>query len=182
MGVGSGRSKVADLSFRVFGRPIHPDWFAVRAHRRVGRTNWEADVRLIEGGHAVSWASGDARVSEVLVGPEVELPEPGRLFESSVRRERSTRILPDRRVEYQTCFAAERLDREVFAHLTEELALDPTPGDLVHRYGPKHRLAPASISRIHVDARGRGLSIQAFHTFPEERAIVRVQSLFEVIG
>jgi len=27
--------------------------------------------------------------------------------------------------------------------------------------------------------RARGLAIQSFHTFPEERAIVRTQSLFE---
>ena len=38
---------------------------------------------------------------------------------------------------------------------------------------------PAPISHIRFEARARGLIIHAFHTFPEERAIVRTQSLFE---
>src|SRR4051812_35226095 len=181
MGVSSGRSRVADLAFSVFGRSIHPDWFAVRGHRRIARTGWEADVRVIQGGHAITWASGGVRLSEVLAGPETVLPEPGLLFHSHVKHERSTRLTPDRRVEYQTCFEAERLDAEVFAHLSEELTLDAASGDLFHRFAPTNRLAPAPISRLHVESRHRGLSIQAFHTFPEERAIVRVQSLFEIV-
>jgi Protein of unknown function DUF2617 len=180
MGVGSGRSKAANLTISVFGRSISPDWFAVRGHRRITRTGWEADVRIVEGGHAIVWASGGARISEVLAAPEIPLPEPGRLYQATAKRERAVKLAPGPRVEYQTCVEAERLDAEVFAHLCEELTLDATSGDLVHRFRPANRMAPAAISRIHVEPRGRGLSIHAFHTFPEERAIVRVQSLFEV--
>ncbi|MDB5351439.1 MAG: hypothetical protein JWN86_2686 [Planctomycetota bacterium] len=182
MGVSSGRSRVADLGFHVFGRSVHPDWFAVRVHSRITRTGWEADARIVEGGHVITWASGDVRLTEILAGPETLLPDLGLLFHSHVKHERSTRLAPDGRVEYQTCFEAERLDAEVFAHLNEELILDASSGDLFHRFAPANRMAPSPMSRIHVEARSRGLSIQAFHTFPEERAIVRVQSLFEIIG
>ena len=182
MGVSSGRSRVADLTFHVLGRSIHPDWFAVRAYKRVTRTGWEADVRIVEGGHAISWASGAIRLTEVLVGPETLLPEVGLLFHSHVKHERSTRLAPDSRVDYQTCFEAERLDAEVFAHVSQEIMLDASSGDLFHRFASTNRLTPSPISRIHIESRNRGLSIQAFHTFPEERAIVRVQSLFELVG
>ncbi len=175
MGVGSERSKIAALALRVFDRPVHPEWFTVRAHRRVSRRDWEADVQIVDGGHAIVWGSGLARASEVLIASDVPLPESGQMFESAVRRERSTRLEPGVCVEYQTCFAAERLDPEVFAHLTEELALNPERNDLVHRNGQ-------SVSLLHLELRGRGLSVQAFHTFPGELAIVRVQSLFEVVG
>ena len=181
MGVSSGRSEVARLSIHVFDRAVSPEWFAVRGHRRVTRTGWEADVRIVEGGHAIVWGSGGARLSEVVAGPEIPLPEPGRLFHATAKRERSVRLAPDGRVEYQTCIEAERLDAEVFAHLCEELTLDATAGDLVVRFCSANRMAPASISRIHIEPRGRGLSIHAFHTFPAERAIVRVQSLFEIV-
>lgn len=180
MGVSSGRSRAADLSIHVFGRAISPEWFAVRGHRRVSLAGWEADVRIVEGGHVIVWGTGKSRISEVVAGPEIELPEPGRLFHATAKRERSVRLAPDGRIEYQTCIEAERLDAEVFGHLSEELTLDATPGDLVVRFRPANRMAPASISRIHAEARGRGLSIHAFHTFPDERAVVRVQSLFEI--
>ena len=83
-------------------------------------------------------------------------------------------------VEYQTCFAAERIDAEVFAHLNAELTVDAGRGGLFSSGGGSNRLAPTPLSRLYVEARPRGLSVQAFHTFPDERAIVRTQALFEV--
>lgn len=182
MGVSSGRSRVADLDFRIFGRAIHPEWFAVQAYRRATKGGWAADARIIEGGHAISWASGDVRLTEVLAGPEALLPDRGELFRSSVRKEGSARLRPDPGVEYQSCVEVERLDPEVFAHVCEELTLDASPGDLFHRFAPPSRMAPSPISRLHFEPRGKGLTVSAFHTFPEERAIVRVQSLFEVVA
>src|SRR5438105_3151014 len=98
MGVSFGRTRVADLGFQVFGRALHPEWFGVRAHRRVAQVGWEAHVRIIHGGHAVVWASGEARLTEVLCGPETRLPEPGLLYHSAVRHERSTALRPCDRV------------------------------------------------------------------------------------
>jgi len=179
MGVSFGRSRVADLSFQVFARAIHPEWFAVRDHRRLTQDLWEADVRIIEGGHAVTFRFGDVRLCEVLAGPETHLPEPGLLFHSSVRHERSTTLEPKGGLSYQTCFEVERVDPEVFSHLCEEVTLDASRGGLFHRFSPVSRLSPAPISHIHIESRTRGLTVHTFHTFPEEHAIVRTQSLFE---
>lgn len=181
MGVRSGQSKVGDLSFRVFNRTLHPDWFSVLGHSRFAQQNgWQADVRIIGGGHSVLWSWGSARLAEVLSGPETALPEPGLLFQSAVRHERTTSLHPGGGTEYQACFAVERLDPEVFARLSHELTADAGRGGLFHSFPSVSRLAPAPLSRIYVETRARGLSVQAFHTFPEERAIVRTQSLFEV--
>ena len=49
MGVSFRKSRVSDLSFQVFSRALHPDWFAVRRHRRITRDGWEADIRIVEG-------------------------------------------------------------------------------------------------------------------------------------
>ena len=180
MSVSSGRARVADLAFQVFGRALHPDWFAVRAHRRVARGAWEADVRIIDGGHAIIWRSGLVVLSEILAGPATPLPEPGLLLHSPLRRDRTASLHPGPGTEYQTCFDAERNDPEVFRYLSDELTLDACPGDLFHRFAPRDRLSPAPVSRIHLDVRVSGLSVQTFHSFPDERAIVRTQSLFEV--
>ncbi len=179
MGVSFGRSRVADLTFQVFARAIHPDWFAVRGHRRIAQDMWEADVRIIEGGHAISFLFGNVRLNEILAGPETQLPEPGLLFHSPVRHERSTVLEPTSGLSYQTCFEVERVDPEVFSHLCEEVTLDASRGGLFHRFTPVNRLSPAPISHIHFESRVRGLTVNTFHTFPDEHAIVRTQSLFE---
>lgn len=180
MGVRSGRTSVADLAFRVYGRGLHPEWFAVRAFRRYVQAGWEVDVRIVEGGHVILWSCGTTRLAEVLIGAETPLPESGLLYQSSVRQERSATLRPGSHVEYQSCFAVERIDAEIFAHLNDELILDASRNGLFHRFAPRNRLDPAPLSRIDVEPRSRGLSMQTFHTFPEERAIVRTQSLFEI--
>lgn len=180
MSVRSGRSRVSDLLVLVYGRSIHPDWHGCVEHARYRRGSWEADVRIIDGGHAVAWAAGNARITEILTRVDAPTPETGLLFQSPVIRERTARLQPIAGAEYQVCVETERLDAELFRHLTEELVLDGPKGGIFHRDKPLGRFDPAPISRVHVEARVRGLTIHGFHTFPEELAIVRTQSLFEI--
>src|SRR5262249_45733523 len=124
MGVGFGRSSIADLAFHVFDRSLHPDWFATRAFRRVEQVGWEADLRIIEGGHSFVFRSGSDRLTEILSGPETDLPQPGVLFHSHLRRERSTLLRPSGTIEYQSCVEVQRVDTEIFRHLCDEIILD----------------------------------------------------------
>ncbi len=180
MGSSLSQSRVADLAFQVFGRTLHPDWFAVRAHRRVAVDGWQADIRIVQGGHAILWRSGEVRLTEVLAGPSTVLPESGLLFHSPVRHERAATLRPGAGVEYQACLEVERIDPEVFAHLCDEMALDASRDRLFHRSADANRMAPPAISHLAFESRARGLLVHAFHSFPAERAVVRTQSLFEV--
>ncbi|WP_165221345.1 DUF2617 family protein [Aquisphaera insulae] len=182
MGIGSGRAPVAELAFQVFGRALHPDWFATRAHRRVSLPRWEADVRIIEGGHAVIFRHDRARLTEILAGPETSLPEPGRLYRSPIRSERTASLHPDGSIEYQSCFEVEHLHPDVFRHLSEELTVSLPKGDLVHHLRSRNRLLPAPISQVHIEPRAAGLTVLAIHTFPDENAIVRSSSLCELVA
>jgi hypothetical protein len=182
MGVSSGRILVSDLAFQVFDRALHPDWFATRAHRRVSLPRWEADVRIIEGGHAVIFGNGKVRLTEVLAGPETGLPDPGRLYRSGIRSERSASLHPGGAIEYQTCFEVERVHPDIFRHLCEEIDVTRPRQDLVHRFRSGNRLLPEPVSQVHIESRARGLSVQSFHTFPDENAIVRCSSLYELIA
>jgi len=179
MGVSHGSSRITDLRFRVFDRALHPDWFAVREHRRVTQAHWEADVRVIEGGHSVVFRAGPVRLTEVVAGPETALPAPGLVYHSPLRQDRSASLDPGGGVNYQTCFQVERVDPEVFAHLTDEMTLDAARGRLFHRFAPADRLAAPPVSHVRYEANARGLTVHTFHSFPGERAIVRSQSLFE---
>ena len=97
MGVSHGRSRVSDLVFQVFSRAVHPDWFNPKQHCRVTQGVWEADLRIIEGGHTVNFRSGPTRLTEILAGPNTQLPEAGLLFHSQIRHERTATLRPERR-------------------------------------------------------------------------------------
>jgi len=182
MGVGSGRARVADVAFHVIRGPLHPDWYITHRFLRITQGRWEADFRIIEGGHAIVFVLDSARITEIVAGPETALPEPGHLFQSSIRSERSASLRPAANVEYQSCFSVERVDPEVFRHLCDELMVKNSHLALFHRFGPSNRLAPSPLSRLDIDIRATGLSIQTFHTFPDECAIVRSQSLCEYVS
>ena len=179
MGVRHGRARITDLALQVFSRAVHPEWFAVREHIRVIQEGWEADIRIIEGGHALVFRSGRVRLTEILSGSANEFPDSGLLFHSRIRHERVARLRPNPAIEYQAAFEVERVDREVFTHLTEEMTLDASRGRLFHRFAAENRLAAAPISHVRFEARKHSLSVYSFHSFPEESAIVRTQSLIE---
>lgn len=180
MSVRSGRARLAELAFQVVQKPIHPEWFTVRAHRRFAKGEWEADVRIIDGGHAVIFRSGSLRLTEVLAAPGALPTSSGLLFQSPIRRERSTAMRPADLMDYQVCFEVERVDPEIFRHLCEEMTVDAARDRIFHRFEPSNRLAPSPLSHVRVDPLARGLSIQTFHSFPDELAIVRSQSLYEL--
>lgn len=180
MGVGHDRGRVAQLKLEVFESALHPDWFSVRAFRRVTKPLWEADVRLIDGGHAAIFRAGSVRLTECLAGPGTFEPPLDPLFRSAVKREKTATLKPQGLVEYQVCFEAEWIDAELFRHLCDEFTLDATRGGLFYEYPRPGRLSAPALSYIHLEPLPRGLSVQSFHTFPDEHAVVRTQSLFEL--
>ena len=180
MEVGSGRARVSDRTFQVYERALHPEWFSVRAHARHALGPWQADVRIVDGGHVVVFGSGGVRLTQVLRGPETHLPPAGLLLDSTIRQERTTVLRPGGVAVYQVCLEVERVDAEVFHHLCEEMTLDAGPGRLIYTYPGSDRMAPRPLSHLCVERLARGLSVQTFHSFPDERAVFRSQSLFEV--
>ena len=181
MGVSSGRSRIADLTFQVFRRPLHPDWFTTRAFRRVEHRGWGADLRIIEGGHAVLFRSGSVCLSEILSGPETVLPEPGLLLPlpPPPRADRPPAPGgPDRIPELRRRRAGRPRDLPA-----------PLRGDDPRR-GARRPLPPLPIGQPPGPAADQPSPHQrpgqhawrstSFHTFPDECAIVRTQSLFEL--
>lgn len=180
MEVGPGQVRVSDRTYRILGKAVHPEWFSARAHGRFALGPWESDVRIVEGGHAIFFKAGGVVVVEILGARESPLPIGGLLLDSPADGERTEFVRAGGGVTYQVCHEVERVDREVFRHLCEEACLDASPNRLFHAFRSANRFAPRPISLIHVDRLARGVSIQAFHSFPGELAVLRSQSLFEI--
>jgi hypothetical protein len=81
---------------------------------------------------------------------------------------------------YQTSFQLEPVSPELFWMFQEELAHDGERQGLVHTFDSSGRMALGALSYIYAETRARSLLIQAFHTFPDDCAIVKCQSVFEL--
>ena len=176
----SVRPKIAELVFQVFGRPLHPELFEVYASRTVARGPYTATIQITSAGHVVTWRYQGLTLTEVATAAHHPLPQKRRLMSYRLKGERNDRIQCRGGASYQCSFALEPVDPEVFHTFQQELALDGERQGMLHRFDASGRMALGAISYINVESRNRSMLVQAFHTFPDDYAIVKSQSVFEI--
>lgn len=175
------RPKAADLVFQVFGRPLHPELFRISATRGIDRGNYQATISITDSGHVVTWHHAGSTLTEVATGASQPLPQKRRLLAHRIAAERSDRVQCRGGVTYETCFQLETVPAELFWSFQQEILLAGNRRGLLHRFEPAGRLANGAVSWIDLETRPRGLLLQAYHTFPDDLAIVKSQSLFEAM-
>lgn len=174
----TARPKIAELVFQLYGRPLHPELFQVHATRTVQRGAFEAKIDITSAGHLVTWRYGGLTLTEVATSAHHPLPVRRRLMSYSLRGERTDKIQCRGGASYEVGFQLEPVDPQVFWTFQEELARDGQHQGMLHRFDSSGRLAIGALSYINVETRQKTMMIQAFHTFPDDCAIVKSQSLF----
>jgi hypothetical protein len=176
----SVRPKVAELVFQLYGRSLHPELFEVYGSRQVKRGEYEATINITSAGHVVTWRYQGLTLTEVAASAQHPLPQKRRLLSYKLRGERSDHVETRGGVRYQMNFQLEPVEPEVFWTFQQELAHDGRCQGMLHTFNSSGRMALGAISYINVETRNRSMLVQAFHTFPDDYAIVKIQSLFEV--
>ena len=176
----SVRPKVAELVFQLYGRALHPELFEIYSSHTVKRGDYEATLAITSAGHVVTWRYQGLTLTEVAASAQHPLPQKRRLLSYRLKGERTDRMELRGGCNYEVSFQLEPVDPEVFWTFQQELALDGVRQGLVHRFESSGRMALGAISYINAETRNRSLLVQAFHTFPDDYAIVKSQSLFEI--
>lgn len=175
----SVRPKVAELVFQVYGRSLHPELFEVFCSRTIQRGDYTATVSITSAGHVVTWQHQGLTLTEVAASAQHPLPQKRRLMSYLLKGERQDRLECRGGCRYQMQFELEPVAPEVFWTYQQELSLEGIQHGLLHRFDSSGRMAMGALSYINIQARNRSLLIRAFHTFPDDYAIVKSQSIFE---
>lgn len=176
----SVRPKVAELAFQLYGRALHPELFRVFATRQIQRGTYDAKIDITSAGHVVTWRHQGLTLTEVAASAQHPLPKRRRLMSYRLRGERNDRVECRGGVTYQTSFQLEPVAPDVFWMFQQELAADGERQGMLHIFDSSGRMALGALSYIHVETRARSLLVQAFHTFPDDYAIVKSQSMFQI--
>lgn len=183
----SARPKVAELVFQFYGRSLHPELFEVQQQRTIERNAYRVVIKITGTGHVVSLEllehiDGEPRVGMVLteVATSAHHPLPVK------RRLMSHRLIGDQHdivecrgaVRYETEFGLEHVDRQLILDYQKQLLLVGNQQGLTYQFSSGGRLGVNAMSYIHFESRSRSLKIQALHTFPDDGAILKSQSLF----
>jgi uncharacterized protein DUF2617 len=175
----SVRPKVAELVFQVYGRSVHPELFEIFGTHTIERGDYRAKVSITSAGHLVTWQYKGMILCEVATSAHHPLPQRRRLMSYLLKGERNDRIDCRGGCRYQMQFQLEPVAPEVFWTYQQELSLEGVQQGLLHRFDSSGRMAMGALSYLSFEARNRSLLVRAFHTFPDDYAIVKSQSLFE---
>jgi hypothetical protein len=176
----SVRPKVAELTFQLYGRSLHPELFEIFKTAKVDRVGYSARIDITSAGHIVTWRYGGLTLTEIAASAHHPLPQRRRLMSYKLKGERQDRVECRGGVTYQVNFQLETVTPEIFWHFQQELTRDAERDGLLYQFEASGRLTIGALSYIHFETRSRNLFVQAFHTFPDDYAIVKSQSLFEL--
>ncbi len=174
------RPKIAELVFQLYGRPLHPELFVTYCSRTVQRGDYRAKIDITSAGHVVTWRYAGLTLTEVAASAKNPLVKRRRLMSYGLRGQRTDHVKMPGGVSYQMSFQLEPVEPEVFWTFQQELAQDGIRQGMLHRFDSSGRMALGALSYINVETRSRHMLVQAFHTFPDDYAIVKSQSLFQL--
>ena len=176
----SVRPRVTDLVFQLYGRVLHPELFEIHASRTIERGGYSASVAITSAGHLLCWRKGGLTLTEVAASTTQPLPQKRRLFSYRLSGERHDRMECRGGACYQMSFQLETVAPELFWTFQQELCADGGQRGLLHRFESGSRMALGAVSWVSIETKAKSLLVHAFHTFPDDLAIVKSQTLFEL--
>lgn len=174
------RPKVAELAFQLYGRALHPELFEVLQSRKIERNGFEAKIDITSAGHVVTWRYEGQTLTEVAAASNHPLPEKRRLMSHRLAGEQNDAVTCRGGTRYTVSFVLEPADPEIFWAFQQQLVADTQRQGMLHMFDTSGRVPLGAISYIHMETRSKSLLVQAFHTFPDDCAIVKSQSKFEL--
>lgn len=154
---------------------------------------YEATVKITSAGHVVTWRHGGLTLTEVCASAHQPLPQRRRLMSHRVEGQRTDRVECRGGVTYQVSFSLETVTPHAFENYQKEFDLlslqggaTPASGDgssgLLHRFEASGRagISLGAVSYVDVQSRDRSFRVRAMHTFPDDLAIVKCESVFRL--
>lgn len=179
MAVSSVRPDVSDLVVEVFERSIHPELLTIHAESEWQHSACTVKVQICDAGHVLTVAHQDTVMCEVATVRSTLLPKHYRIFSHKLKGHRQDSLRCRDGITYHVSFDLEELEPEVFANYHEELMSDSLRSAISYHFPTKSRLQPTPMSFVELEATATSLQIHTFHTFPDNSAVVKVQSRFE---
>lgn len=179
MNVHVARPAAKQLTYQLYARALHPELFETRSQLAIDRAGYFLDLRICEAGHVVELHRHGDVTSEINIDGELELPRRRRCFSVRMNAGQDVHCRPYPDVSFQASTQMEMLDEEVFERLTAEFRADTRRATLSHAFASRNRLRPEALSLMFVECSPRTVVVHAFHTFPDDLAVIRTQSLYE---
>ena len=174
------RPKLKELAFRLYARTIHPELMQIVKKGHSQRNAYCVRAAITSSGHCLSVHTPQDIVTEIACRQNDPLPRKRRLVARRLRGQHQECVSLDSGATYYACYQVEYLDPEVYVQAHEEIYRDGRRRGLFHVFEGNQRLALPPLSLLDLELRPAMISVQSFHSFPDELAIVKIVSMVEL--
>jgi len=176
----SVRPKIAELVLQLYGRSLHPELFEIHQTRTIERGDYKATVQITNTGHLVTWKYQGITLTEVATAAHHPLPQKRRLMSYRLKGDRTDQLECRGGIRYEMSFSLEPANPARFLGYQKELTLQATRQGMMHQFDASGRLDTGALSYINVESRDKIFRVQAFHTFPDDCAVLKIQSSYQL--
>ena len=178
MTVGYARPDVADMVLRVFARSVHPELFDTVSETTFKLRGAVATLRLGRHGHLLEYRTNNTTLTEIATSKFAPLPTQLSLVDRRLIGYR-THMIETPCVRYHCSYQLESAPADIYLTLHRELEMDARISTLAVALPGSSSSSPECLSLLKCDLLPEGLVVHAYHTFPDNGAVLRIQTLFE---
>lgn len=170
------------LTLLLYQRTLHPEFFKILASERVVRRAYEADIWLVEGGHAIMFTSGKNTLSEVIItnSDRASLTDRGQLQAIPCRGEKYHETTIGGNIKYMISTQEEQLTQTLYDATKHEIASYAARRELMTAEIPSTSETGGALSVLDIERRSHELLVQSFHLFDESQMVIKTQAIIEV--
>lgn len=172
--------QAVDLHLFLYDRPLHPELFRLYSNYRVAQSRYHADIWLVGLGHVVTVSAGESCLIEAVAGDSEELPSRGVLTRFRMKGERDLERRSPDGWHYMVSSQVELMDEPLYKSVHWDLLRHASKRGCLCTYDQWADGEMVPFSYIDYEARDSEFHVHAFHAFPQERTMVKTQTIFEL--
>lgn len=180
MSTESIRPSIGETSYRLFDRPLHPELFDPVLLGRIRADKYDVSVGICEGGYHLQFSTGQQALVEVTASDRQKLSTFGLQQTYFYNDSQEVLVETDRPLIYHFAGEVDVVDYSVFTRVQLELECEMPKMFLAHKFPAANRILPGALSLVRVEGNAKMLSVHTFHTYPEDLAVLRTQTLIEL--
>jgi hypothetical protein len=171
-----------DLHLFVYDRPLHPELFRHFADFQVEQGRYRADIWVIGLSHVVTVTQGDHCLTELLARQSDMLPTRGVLSRFRLKGERDHERRTGEGWGYMVSTQIETMDEALYKSVHHDLLRHTEKRGWYVPYEAWSDGELVPFSYIDHEARDGEFHVHVFHAFPQERTLIKTQSIIELPG
>jgi len=169
------------IAYRLYERPVHPELFDLVEQTPKLKTGLDASIWLANQGHVISVHHEELTLTEVFIDTGCDLPKRGRLDSWIPQGEKEIDRLYCGRIHYRMICQVETMRPKVYATMHKDVLAKGQTRGLCATF--PDRISDEGVvpfSWIDYEVTSKTLHAFAYHAFPSERAMLKVQTLIEL--